>query len=202
MSLFRTIGGALIGVVLAPATGGTSLALCALGGAVTANVAGAISDDNMKDEARRKGHEEGYNHGYKAGNNDAAKKFGALLEQSENMRIGAFAIGYYVARVDGSDIPDDELTVIVDALGRPDSKIHSDYAQLEMKKIMEIAPRFEYIRDTYLHRLNKEQLSAIDDFVREVIKADGKIADEERYFYNNQWKPFLKSEINVYVDPI
>lgn len=122
----------------------------------------------------------------------AAEKFTALLEQSDNMRIGAFAIGYYVAKLSGNS--DEKLGVIVDALGEPNSFVLSKYVRSENDKILRDNLRFEEICNKYLDSLNGEQLKSVDNFLQEIINAGG-ATYVERSFYQNEWTAYLNRRI-------
>lgn len=133
---------------------------------------------------------------YKGGFHDGqiltAKKFATLLEQSDNMRIGSFAIGYYIARLGGCS--DEKLGVIVDALGEPDSFALSDYVRSENNKILRGNLRFDEICNKYLDSLNAEQLQSVDNFLQEIINAGG-ATYVERSFYQNEWTAYLNRRI-------
>ena len=133
--------------------------------------------------------QEGFQNGYRQGNVDAAKKFAEFLEQSDNFRIGAFAVGYHVAR--RGDNLNAKLGVIVDALGAPDSPILSNYVRSENNKILCNKPEFAEICTKYLKSLNTEQLKSIDNFLREIINSGGASVNEVNFF-NNLWKSYLK----------
>jgi outer membrane lipoprotein SlyB len=60
MGLARTIGGAAVGLILAPATGGMSVIASMAAGAAVSNIAGAINDDDLKEKARKEGFKDGY----------------------------------------------------------------------------------------------------------------------------------------------
>ena len=109
-----------------------------------------------------------YSEGVRQGNLEAAKKFAALLEQSDNIRIGAFALGYHVARLGGNS--DEKLGVIVDALGMPDSSLLSEYVRSKNNKIIRGNPSFGEICSDYLDSLSVEQLKSIDGFLQEIIR--------------------------------
>lgn len=133
--------------------------------------------------------EEGFQIGYRQGIIDAAKKFANILEQNDNMRIGMFAIGYYVAKLgDNSDVKCD---VIVEELGKPNSSAISAYVRSENSKIIRDNPSFEEICNKYLDSLNAEQLKSVDNFLQEIINAGGS-STSEKNFYQNKWTPYLE----------
>ena len=136
--------------------------------------------------------EKGFDAGYRQGNIEAAKKFATLLEQNENMQIGLFAIGYYIARLGGSS--NEKLSVIVDALGKPDSFARSEYVRSENNKIIRDNPSFEEICNKYLDSLNTEHLKSIDSFLQEIINAGGSSSNEKN-FYQNEWSAYLNQRI-------
>ena len=135
-----------------------------------------------------KAHKEGFEAGYRKGNTDAVKKFAALLEQSDNFRIGAFAVGYHVAKLGGNS--NDKLGVIMDALGEPDSKLLTNNIRQENSKILSDNPTFVEICNNYLDSLSIEQLNSIDSFLVDIINA-GDSSAQELNFYNNDWKEYL-----------
>lgn len=192
MGIFRALGGGLIAIAFAPVTGGGSLLAAGLAGATVANVAGWVSDEMDKDEARAEGRKDGFKDGFKAGETEAAKKFAEYCRQSDSMKLGAFALGWYAMNVDGNKARE-QINAIANWIGSPDSSIHSNYAKSEMQKIMETNPSFYTIKSNYLSRLSKEQLSSIDGFINEVMRADGRYAPEEKKFYENEWLPFFRN---------
>lgn len=147
MGFLRFLGGAVIGVGLAPFTGGTSLLMTGL---VSGALAEAIGSD--EDERKlRKSFEQGIETGYHKGYIDTAKKFEAELERNDNFRFAAFALGNHIARLSGNQR--EKLDKIVYALGTPDSKILSAYVRSENKKIIDGNLTFNQIKEKYLSKL-------------------------------------------------
>ena len=132
-----------------------------------------------------------YSEGVRQGNLEAAKKFAALLKQSDNMRIGAFALGYHVARLGGNS--DEKLGVIVDALGMPDSSLLSEYVRSKNNKIIRGNPSFGEICSDYLNSLSVEQLKSVDGFLQEIINTGGSSVNEKN-FYQNKWQNYLNTD--------
>ncbi len=197
MGLFRFAGGALISMVLAPVTGGTSLlAVGALGG-LAAHTLGAAQDEEEKAAARHEGEKQGYDNGYRAGNIDAAKRFATALQNNDNLRFGAFALGLHIAALDG-EIHDDEITTINNTLGSPDSSIYKPYVKAELKKIIDTRPGFSVIIHQYIGSLDFDTLLLLDEFVQEVINADGYVDASEKEFYEDEWEPFMASRMQNY----
>lgn len=188
MGLFRFVGGALIGTVLAPVTGGTSLLAVAAASGTAAHLAGKENDKAKAAAAR----EEGFKQGVKQGNIETAKKFSALLEQSDRMKIGAFALGLHITTLDSRDT-DEQLGVIVDYMGRPDSTLLTNYVRSENAKIIRNRPNFITIKNDYLNYFSIEQLKSTDTFVKDIIHAhsNGEPSYNERNFYINDWCPYL-----------
>lgn len=191
MGLLGTSAGLLLGLIFAPATGGTSVLLSTMAGGVAGHVAEKIRDDVKKDEALAQGRSEGHRDGYRQGQIDAAKKFAAFLEQDDNMKIGAFALGIHIAHLDG-EFSEEEADVITEALGSPDSSLLKPHIRSAYKEIMDCNPDFETIQEDYLDGLTSEQIIAMDIFVKDVIEADDNVTDEEVAFFKNEWEPYVK----------
>lgn len=168
------------------------LALGALLGGLLTHGADMILGNKNLDKAHAQGREEGHKDGYRQGQVDAASKFAELLEQSDSMKKGAFAIGVYVARIDG-DISDEEADKITDALGHLDSPFIEPQVKATYKEILETTPDFETIKNKYLNCLTVEQLNAIDAFIKDIIKIDSVVEEEEESFYKEQWIPYLNA---------
>ncbi len=141
------------------------------------------------DESLRK---EGHTQGVHEGELMAAKKFASLLEQSDNMRIGTFALGCHIAKLGNNS--DEKLGVIVDALGEPNNFVISEYVRSENSKILREKPSFKEICNRYLDSLNAEQLKSLDGFLKAIINADS-ISSAEKNFYQNEWTPYLERRI-------
>ena len=194
MGIFRFLGGAAVGAILAPVTGGASWALAAAASGTAAHLIGKDNDRIRAAEAREQGYASGFAHGFRKGQNEAGKKFAALLRQSDNMRIGSFAMGWYVAHLGASDT-DQQLGVIVDSMGRPDSDLLPSHIRSANSSIIRNNPGFGSIKNDYLYTLNGEQLRSIDSLVAAIITthSDGKPTYIENEFYNSNWAPYLNS---------
>ena len=141
----------------------------------------------------------GYKEGYKEGNIDAAKKFVTFLTQNDNLRLGAFSIGYLVASFNG--FPKEKLDIVEKVCSRPDSPILSEYIRSENYKIIRDNPSFPEICNKYLDSLNTKQLSAINDFLAALIIAGGSSVNEIN-FYENDWKGYLKRHFELCAEEI
>ena len=191
MGIFRTIAGACVGLVgAAVATASAPVTLAAIAtGAVISNAVGSANDDDIKNAAQKEGHKIVYRKGW----NDAAKHFVALIEHNEDFRIGSFAVALYVAQLDG-EICDEELEVIVDNLGSPNSSYLSAYARSKMSEIVDDIPT-DFIVDVlepYISCLSTEEVDTLDEFIKEIISSDNNIAPEEKVFYECEWKPVVE----------
>ncbi|WP_037356996.1 TerB family tellurite resistance protein [Selenomonas sp. FC4001] len=202
MGLFRFVGGALIGIALAPVTGGASLLAVGAASGTVAHVVGGWSDENEKNEARREGRLEGYNQGYVHGRtergSDAEEKLARILENDYNLQIGAFALGLYISNVDGID--DGEIAVITEQLGAPDSTFHSEYVRSELNKCIKNIDGydFDWICTNYLDNVADKKFDLLKGLVNDVIRADNNTSPEEQSFLDNQWYPYLRGRgINV-----
>lgn len=193
MGLFRFVGGALIGTVLAPVTGGASLAAVAIASGTAAHTVGKWMDEDKENEAKREGLKEGYQYGYQQGSNDTAVRLAEILQGNDDLRIGAFALALHVGSIDG-ELSDEELDYIIEQLGRPDSQFISDYARSKIAEIIDGSEwcNFSWICDEYLDNIDDNSLQALDDFVTDIINADGVFSQEEKIFIRNDWIPYLR----------
>ena len=130
-------------------------------GLATGTLAEAIGSDNDKARERR-ALEQGYKNGFTAGEISAAKKFAEKLERDNNFRFASFALGFHVSKLAGN--PFDKVSVIVGALGNPNSKLLDPYVRSENKKIIDSDPTFYQMKENYLSKLSGEDLKLIDEF--------------------------------------
>lgn len=187
MGIFRFIGGMTVGIALAPFTGGGSLVAAGLASGALVETIG--SDDDKARE--RRALEQGYKNGFSAGAISAAKKFAAKLERDNNFRFAAFALGFHISKLAGN--PFDKVSVIVGALGNPNSKLLEPYVRSENKKIIDSNPSFYQIKEKYLSKLSGEDLKLIDDFLEDVVE-EGDYISACHQFYNNDWKNYLNDK--------
>lgn len=193
MGLFRFVGGALIGIALAPVTGGASLLAVGAASGTVAHVVGGWSDEDEKNAARREGRSEGYKHGYQEGGSDAAERLAQILENDENIQIGAFSLGLYISNIDGI-VDDGEIAVITEQLGSPDSTFHSEYVRSELNKCVKNIGGydFDWICTNYLDNVADDKFDLLIRLVNDVIMADNQISPEEQSFLADQWYPYLR----------
>lgn len=189
MGLFRALGGAALGVLLAPVTGGASLVAAAAGGALVAEAVGEMSDDEIEAKARA----EGYSDGYDDSRVDSAKKLAEVLEKDDHLKKAVFALGICVANLD-NDICEEERAEIQMMLGQPDSSLVSDKLKKEYDSIFKEKPDFRTVKSKYLKKVSVLHLQELDDFVQNVINADEVRTKEEEDFYNNEWLPYIRGK--------
>ena len=168
----------------------------ALGGAVAGGTVGVgvgwtyeklkeMYDDKIE-EARK----EGFEHGLEKGANEVARKFMVQLQTNKKLEFGVWAILLYVAKLDG--LSESEKEIIDSILGAPDTPIKSEEIRYEYKKIYEENLNFQMIKERYLDELNYELIIAIDNFIKEVMGADGPaVAVEKIDFYDYEWNPYV-----------
>lgn len=188
MGFFRFIGGMTVGIALAPFTGGGSLVAAGLASGALAEAVGSDDDNRKISNARTEGYNHGFNSGYDKGAIDTAKKFAAKLERDNNFRFAAFALGFHISKLAGN--PFDKVSVIVGALGNPNSKLLDSYVRSENKKIIDGNLSFYEIKEKYLKNLSGEDLKLIDEFLQDVVD-EGDYNSACSNFYNNDWKNYL-----------
>lgn len=193
MGVFRFAGGALIGIVLAPVTGGASLAAVAIASGTAAHTVGKWMDEAEQEEARKEGLKDGYQHGYRQGSVDTATKLAEILEGNDNLRIGAFALALHVSNIDG-ELSDEEIDYIIEQLGAPDSPFVSDYARSKINEMIQDSKYIDFlwICDEYLDSIDGTSLQTVDCFISELIGADHVFSPEEKKFVGNTWEPYLR----------
>lgn len=185
MGLFGFIGKVAVGTALAPFTGGASLA---------AGLAAATAHEYITDTAREKGREEGYKQGHQAGSTETKTKLMNKLQADSNFKLGAFALGIYLAYIDGDDSPDEELSVIEENLGSPDSLFKEDFERKEYNNIMMRRPTYEVIKSQYLDQLDHDKAYQLHQFVRSIIDADGYFSPNEKRFWNEKWIDYMNEK--------
>ena len=187
MGLLGKIGGAALGFILAPATGGTSLLLWTAGGAVLGEVAESIRDDSIETKARI----DGYDDGFKEAEVASAKKLADVLEKDDDLKKAVFALGICVANIDNV-IVEEEKAEIQLKIGELDSSLVSEKLKNDYKRILDEKPNFSKVKYEYLIKVSDEHLRELDTFVQDIIDADGIKTKEEEDFYENEWLPYMR----------
>jgi len=209
MGFFKCLGYVAAGVgavVLAPATGGSSLAL-AIGALGTTTAAGAAiglgvgataaaidhgitSSNDAKAEGIRQGRAEGYKAGEYASNQKYEAKIATLTERlkgyhdADQKLIGLFAVGLAMAQADGIICKEEEEELDAFVSGcmssyRPQA-VKDTISQLRASP-PSLERALEFARNA---RLPKRD---IDDVMDIVAQADGNISiSEEMFIY--RWK--------------
>ncbi len=193
MGLFRFAGGALLGIALAPVTGGTSLLAVGAASGAAAHVLGNMRDEDERNAARNEGRNEGFENGYRQGSIDAGARLADIIENDDNLQIGAFALGLYVSNLD-DDIDDEEIAVITEQLGAPDSTFHKDYVRNQLNQCINNIGGYDFnwICENYLNKVDNSKMSILADFVKEIVLADDVVSPEEEHFLDYQWDPYLR----------
>lgn len=155
-----------------------------------AGIAYMVQENKSKkqaDEAR----EEGHKHGCKEGEIAAMKRLRDKMQARNKLKLGVFALGYYIANIDG-EFTEEEQAAIDQAIGRPDTVWvdvgFQEQADKIMKEIREHQIGFRDIREEYLNDIDKETFEDLNEVVTSVIHADGKVAKEEQYFLDYEWE--------------
>lgn len=99
-------------------------------------------------------------------------------------------MGFHISKLAGN--PFDKVSVIVGALGNPNSKLLEPYVRSENKKIIDSNPTFYQIKEKYLKNLSGEDLKLIDEFLKDVVN-EGNYISACHQFYNSEWKNYLSS---------
>ena len=187
MGFLGTLGGAALGFILAPATGGASLLLWTAGGAVVGEVAESIRDDSIETKARM----DGYDDGFKEAEVASAKKLAEVLEKDDALKKAVFALGICVANVDNV-IAEEEKGAIQLMIGQLDSALVSEQLKNDYTRILNEKPNFSKVKSEYLIKVSDEHLKELDTFVQDIINADGIKTKEEKDFYENEWLPYMR----------
>lgn len=163
-----------------------------LGFCVGAGAVYLVEKNKRRKEAAeaRKG---GYQDGHKAGEIAAMERLRAKMQVSNRLKLGVFALGCYIANIDGEFIKE-EQAAIEQAVGKPDTSWSGIGFQDEVHKIMELIQEnkmnFNDIVTRYLNDIDRGTFEDLDEVVMSVINADGKVAIEEQNFLDNEWKIF------------
>lgn len=188
--LFALVGAAL-GVVASPAV----LASAAIGTAVYAGIQ-YYEEQNKKaySAGYHNGQNNGYDYGYKDGANNTKKKLLELLCADENDLVGAFALGVYVSRIDGQEAPE-ELMKIQEYIGRPDAAYRRRELVNRFQAIYGANINFQWLCSEYLDYMSNEMIAELQNFVVDIIEADGIYSQGEKWFYENEWCPYYNSRM-------
>ena len=108
--------------------------------------------------------------------------------QNEKVLLSVFALGLYLARLDGE--ADQELDYIESCLA--DADLSSEAVMQEIDRIYQKKQSFLEIRMKYLDKISVAELEYVDSVIKGVIEADGQISEKEQRFYNNTWLPYVR----------
>lgn len=189
MGLFKVLGAIALGPVAlaaAPVVGVAGVAAIAGTAASVTNAAEKFND--YKDNIRQ----EGYEHGFRAGEVESKKKFMEMLKEDDNLRLGVFALSLYVAKLDGLD--DSEISFIETQIGRPDG-IANDRLRERFKAIYNEDMSFPEIDKKFLSGYPEKVIKELDGVIDAVIKSDNIISDKEQEFWDYVWKPYLNKRL-------
>lgn len=188
MGLLRLLGGAALGFVASALTGGAALPYV-IGGAIGNEFIGSMSDDDIAEKSRN----EGYTHGVRAGNQEAAKRFTKILEDNDDMKKAVFALGICIANLDDT-ICDYDKEAIQSYIGKLDSQLVSKKLQKEYDKIYKERPDFTKVKSKYLDKLESVDFNELDCLVKEIIfDRDNKPTKTEKDFYKKTWVTYVKA---------
>ena len=138
---------------------------------------------------------EGFKYGERQGNIETAKKFKKsfkeYLENSEANKLAMWALGVYVASLDG--IADEEMAAIFKKVGDPNSNSVNPALREKYMEIYNEIPRFSEIRVKYLDKADKEFMEELNEYVNQIIESDTVISEEESNFLRFEWYPYLSS---------
>lgn len=115
------------------------------------------------------------------------------LKGNVDLQLSVFALGSYIAKVD-HDFSKDELKLIEDILGKENISWENPKLQFEFKRLIGEELPFYVVKDDYLEKLDKPTLEELDELVRKIIMADGVYEENEKYFYEYEWMPYLQQK--------
>lgn len=192
MGLFKVLGAiALAPVALAAAPVAGVACVATIGAASvtksTVDYAAEKFNDYM-DNIRQ----EGWEHGFRAGEVESKKKFMEMLKEDDNLRLGVFALSLYVAKLDGLD--DSEISFIETQIGRPDG-IANDRLRERFQAIYNEDMSFPEIDKKFLSGYPEKVIKELDGVIDAVIKSDNIISDKEQEFWDYVWKPYLNKRL-------
>lgn len=125
---------------------------------------------------------------YVEANKKAALNIQEKRAQNEKVLLSVFALGLYVARLDGE--ADQELDYIEGCLANAD--LSSEAIMQEIDTIYQKKQSFLEIRMKYLDKISPADLEYVDAVIKGVIEADGQVSEKEKRFYNNTWLPYVR----------
>lgn len=194
--ILKAAGVVIVATVAAPfvaPAAGVSLLTAKVGtGLLGSALAFGGSDE---EDARREGYQLGLDHGIRKGSTEAARKFANIWELSDDEKAAALASAFFVAKIDGA-INEDEIACIEGQLAAPDSEYHNDNLRIKFANVVNEVNdglSFYIIKSRYLSALDQAKLVKLNNFVLRVIEADGGVTQKELDFFNNEWKPYLRS---------
>ena len=120
-----------------------------------------------------------------------AAKLADMLEKRENLKITFFALGLYVAGLDG--ISKEELDVIIKKVGDPNSNTVEKPLRDKYKAILDEKPNFDVIKTKYLNAAQTEFLVEFNEYINQIILSDKSISEAEQHFLEYKWYPYLKT---------
>lgn len=213
MGFFKILGCAVVGigaVAAAPFTGGGSIlgaaslagslaGTTAVVGAVGAGVVGGAigaADSELDEDEKIEDQRRSFESGAKKGSSETEKKYAAKLAdacQQSDFVVGAFALGYMFANCDGELAPEEEdeiqyLIGSVDKSGLPYAT-KNEIAKIKNNKRL----KFDDIT-VYLDKIQSIKLSILDNFVEDIIKADGRTVAAEKNM-RKEWKAYKNSRL-------
>lgn len=142
------------------------------------------------DEMQKKGFE----HGYRKGCVDAARKFSETVAQHTAKICGMYALGLYMALMDG-EFDKDDAAVIVEVLGSP--KMQPEYVQAELDNMLNNMLNkkqldMKVITQKYLNEINAEGLKDCDIIIKEFVEAFRRRGRDVSSFYTKNMEALLQ----------
>ena len=126
--------------------------------------------------------------------NETAKKFARILEENEDLRLAFWALGIYVADLDGiSDEDTRSLNVVLQKIGDPNSVLTHHALRNKYEALYGKCPEFSEIRTKYLDKVETEFLKEFKEYVYEIIISNRVISKAEINFLQYEWNPYLES---------
>ncbi len=145
----------------------------------------------VQEREKERERKENIDYGMRMANNANAKKLADLLEKNDTNKVAYFALGVYVAGLDG--IADEEVEVIKKKVGDPNSNLIPNPLREKFKAIYEDIPSFNTIKIKYLEAVQTEFLVELNEYINEIILSDQVISEAEKKFLLYEWYPYLES---------
>ena len=187
-----TGGGSILGAAtLAGSLAGTGTMAAAAAAGTVGAAAGAAMNDMEKDE-KRECRKAGHRDGYRKGRIDALNSLKEKMIENNKLKLGVFALSYYVANLDG-DFSVEEQTEIEKAIGRPDYSWSDPSIKEQYQHILQGNLSFSDIVIKYLCNIDADTLADIDEVINGIVNADGVISPEEKRFLNGEWAAFRRT---------